>query len=136
MKQTLHVPLAQRIAFCVVVSIACGVLIGGTMPLDLVQQIPMLPVAAALNILLIGGLIALAGLETWSYAFHRTVSPLFRGAAIAATVHLDFVVYIWPNQTAFWKAIIYAAVFGAMLDLFATRLFGQGKSLRKGLTEY
>lgn len=131
----MQVPLMKRIVFCVTVSIICGVLVGASMPSALVKTIPMLPVAAALNVLLIGGLIALAGLETWSYAFHRAVNPLFRGAAIAATVHLDFVVYIWPNQTAFWKAIIYAAVFGALLDLFATHLFGQGKELRAGLLE-
>lgn len=131
--KTPKVPLHQRIIFCVVTSFICGLIVGGSMPVHLVRQIPMLPVAAALNILLIGGLIGLSGLETWSYAFHRTVHPLFRGAAIAATIHIDFIVFIWPDQTAFWKALLYAGIFGGLLDLLASQLFGQGKELRKGL---
>ena len=133
MKQLLRIPLYQRIVFCIGTSLLCGLVVGSTMPTALVRHLPMLPLAAALNILLIGGLIAISGVETWSYAFHRTVNPLFRGAAIAATVHLDFVIFIWPDQTAFWKAIVYASAFGGLLDLLATQLFGQGKALRKGI---
>lgn len=134
MKSVLQIPLAKRILFCFLFSIFSGSIVGMSMPESLVNDVPMVPMAAMINLLLIGGLIAISGLETWSYTFHRRVHPVFRGAAIAATIHLDFIVYIWPDQTAFWQAILYAAVYGALLDVFATQLFGQGKSLMKGLS--
>ena len=54
---------------------------------------------------------------------------------MAAFVHLDFTIYTWSNQPLFWKTMIIAAMFGAVIDMMATQLYGEGETLMEGMTK-
>jgi len=134
MSHPLALPFAKRKLFCVGISSVLAVIVAFTLPTELVETVPMVRAATIINGLIIGAFLTIAGVITWHPVFRFRVHPIFRGAAIAAFVHLDFTIYTWPDQPLFWKTMIIAAIFGAVIDLMATQLFGEGKELMEGMT--
>ncbi|PIQ75753.1 hypothetical protein COU78_00075 [Candidatus Peregrinibacteria bacterium CG10_big_fil_rev_8_21_14_0_10_49_24] len=132
-KTTLSLPIVRRSAFCKSVSLVMGIAIAISLPAPLVQQVPMVQAAAIINALIIGVMIALAGVLVWQPVLNGRFHPVLRGGVLAAFVHLDFIIYLWPDQSLFWQTILFAAVYGALLDYFATRLFGEGMVLAKDM---
>jgi hypothetical protein len=94
----------------------------------------MAQTAIIINALVMGFVLTIIGVFDWQPVFRIRMHPLWRGAAVAAFVHLDYAITMWPDQPTFWKVIIIAAVFGAVIDLLATQLFGEGQQLLKGMT--
>jgi hypothetical protein len=123
MKSFQYSSLYKRILFCLLFSLGSGAIITVNTSLFIVSA------AVVVHLQIIGLLIALSGIVVWPSSIHRNVLPLIRGALVASVLHLDFVIAIWSDQTSFWQAVVFAAVYGALLDFFTTRLFGQGKDL-------
>lgn len=132
-RKTFGLPIVKRSAFCKSVSLVMGIAIAISLPEPLVQQVPMVQMAAIINALIIGVMIALAGVMVWHPVLNARFLPIPRGAVLAAFVHLDFIIYLWPDRSLFWQTILFAAVYGALLDYFATRFFGEGEALTKDL---
>lgn len=95
----------------------------------------MVQAAMIINGILIGAFITLAGFITWHPMLKFRIHPLLRGALMASFVHLDYTIYTWPDQPIFWKTIIIAAIFGALVDMMATQLFGEGDKLLAGMNK-
>ena len=128
-------PFIKRKLFCVLVCLAAAILIAFTLPQELVDNVPMVRAATIINGLIIGVFITVAGVVTWHPMFKFRFHPLLRGASIAAFVHLDYTIYTWTDQPLFWKTMIIAAVFGAVIDMMATQLFGEGQKLLEGMNK-
>jgi len=128
-------PIAKRKFFCVGISTIAAILVALTLPAELIEKVPLVRAGAIINGVITGSFITLAGVFTWHPVFKMRLHPLFRGAMIAAFVHLDYTIYTWPQQDVFWKTLAIAAVFGAVIDLMATQLFGEGEKLMEGLTK-
>ena len=88
-----------------------------------------------INGLVIGTMLTLVGVFTWHPVFKFRIHPIFRGAFISAFVHLGYTIYTWPDQPLFWKTMIIAAVFGAVIDQMATQLYGEGEKLMEGMNK-
>jgi len=116
-------------------SLLASIAVAFTLPAELIEKVPMVQAAMIVNGLIIGTMLALAGVFTWHPVFKARLHPIFRGALIAAFVHLDYTIYTWPDQPLFWKTMIIAAVFGAVIDQMATQLYGEGKKLLEGVTK-
>jgi len=127
-------PFFKRKTFCILVCLAAAILIAFTLPQELVDNVPMVRAATIINGILIGAFITLAGLITWHPMLKFRIHPIMRGAVMAAFVHLDYTIYTWPDPPLFWKTMIIAAVFGAVIDMMATQLFGEGQKLMEGMT--
>ncbi|MBU2213166.1 hypothetical protein KJ996_00835 [Patescibacteria group bacterium] len=127
-------PLFKRKTFCILVCLAAALLIAYTLPQELVDNVPMVRAATIINGVLIGAFLTFAGFVTWNPMMKMRIHPLMRGAALAAFVHLDYTIYTWPDPPLFWKTMIIAAVFGAVVDMMATQLFGEGEMLLEGMT--
>jgi hypothetical protein len=129
---TLH-PYSKRKLFCIGMCLLTGLAVAATLPQQLVSQVPLVRAAAVINSLVLGMMLTFAGFVTrhplWKFRFH----PLWRGAAVAAIVHLDYVIYAWTDQRTFWSTLIVAALFGAVVDVIATFYFGEGQKLREGM---
>ena len=95
----------------------------------------MIRAAMIINGIIIGGFLTLVGRIDFHPIWKMTIHPFFRGAVVAAFVHLDFVIYSWGNQPLFWKSIFFAAIFGGVVDLLATQTFVKGKVLGEGITK-
>jgi hypothetical protein len=132
-KTSLGLPIMRRSVFCKTVSLVMGIAVAMSLPEPLVQQVPMVQAAAVINMLVIGVMIILAGMATWHPVYNGRIPPAVRGGVIAAFVHLDFIIYMWPDQSLFWQTMLFAAIYGALLDHFATKLYGDGLVLAKDL---
>jgi len=130
----LSLPFFKRKLFCVGITTILAVIVAFTLPSELIKTVPMVRAATIINGLIIGVLLTFAGFITWHPIFRFRIHPIFRGAIIAAFVHLDFTIYTWSDQPLFWKTMIIAAIFGAMIDLMATQLFGEGQELMEDMT--
>lgn len=128
-KQAFRRPFMKRMGFCKGISLVMGILIVVGLPEPLVSQVPLVRAAAIINALIIGGVIGMAGLMTWHPVLRSRILPAPRGAVIAAFIHLDFIIYLWPDQSVFWQTVVFALAYGALLDYFATRMFGEGAVL-------
>ncbi|MDA1209032.1 MAG: hypothetical protein O2904_03295 [bacterium] len=129
-----NLPIVKRSAFCKTIGLLVGIAVAMSLPAEIVEAVPMIRAAAVVNILIASVFVAVMGLFTHHPVFKKRIHPLVRGGVIAAFVHVDFVIYMWPNQSQFWMAIGYAFAFGAVLDMLATQLFGEGKVLTEGIT--
>lgn len=132
---SLSLPIAKRKFFCVGASLFASLIVAFTLPAELIEKVPMVQAAMIINGLIIGTMLTFVGLFTWHPAFKFRMHPIFRGAIIAAFVHLDYTIYTWPDQPLFWKTMIIAAVFGATIDQLATQLYGEGEKLLDGMTK-
>jgi len=131
----LTLPIAKRKFFCVGVSTIAAILVALTLPEELITNVPMVQAGAIINGVIMGTMITFAGVFTWHPLFKMRLHPLIRGALMAAFVHLDYTIYTWPEQPVFWKTMAIAAVFGALIDMMATQMFGEGESLLEGVTK-
>ena len=131
----LSIPIAKRKFFCISISLLVSVAVALTLPAELIEKVPMVQAGMIINGLVIGMMLTFAGVFTWHPVFKFRIHPIFRGAVIAAFVHLDYTIYTWSDQPLFWKTMIAAAVFGALVDLMATQLYGEGEKLMKGMTK-
>ena len=125
----MNTPYVKRKMFVMLCCLAAGIGIAYSLPAEVVSSVPMVRAGAIINALIVGMGITLVGHVNWHPVFQCTIPAAARGAVIAAFVHLDYVIYIWPDQRAFWIATATAAVFGAVVDASATKLYGNGKTL-------
>ncbi len=131
----LALPIAKRKFFCIGISLLASIVVAYSLPEELIKNVPMVQAAMIINGLIIGTMLTFAGVFTWHPVFKFRIHPIFRGAIIAAFVHLDYTIYTWSDKPLFWKTMVIAAVFGALVDLMATQLFGEGKKLLEGMTK-
>ena len=128
-------PLTKRKLFCVGISLLVFGAIAFTLPQETIDDVPMIQAGIIVNGLLLGFVITIIGHirfhTVWKMKFH----PIVRGALIGAFVHLDNTIYTWADQPLFWKTMAFAAVFGGLLDMFATQLYGDGKVLTEGVLD-
>ncbi|HCI03298.1 MAG: hypothetical protein CL969_00185 [Euryarchaeota archaeon] len=131
----LSLPLAKRKFFCIGASLLASIAVAFTLPAELIEKVPMVQAGMIINGLVIGTMLTFVGVFTWHPVFKFRMHPIFRGALIAAFVHLDYTIYTWSDQPLFWKTMIIAAVFGAVIDQMATQLYGEGDKLLKGMNK-
>ena len=124
----------KRKSFIMFLCLLAGIGVAASLPADVVETVPMVRAAGVINALVIGMAITLAGHVNWHPVFQCSVPSFLRGGVIAAIVHLDYVIYIWPDQGAFWIATASAAIFGSIVDASASKLFGEGKTLCEGVS--
>ncbi|MBU0458509.1 hypothetical protein KJ652_00645 [Patescibacteria group bacterium] len=131
----MNLPFFKRKLFCVGISTLAACIVAFTLPTELIAEVPMVRAATIINGMIIGTLITVAGFVTWHPIFKFRIHPILRGSIMAAFVHLDFTIYTWSNQPLFWKTMIIAAMFGAVIDMMATQLYGEGETLMEGMTK-
>jgi len=135
MSNVFTLPLVKRKIFCVGICLIVSILVAATFPAELVERVPFVRAGMIINGLIMGTLLTMAGFVTWHPLLKFRLHPIFRGAFVAAFVHIDYTIYTWGDQPTFWKTIAIAAVFGAVIDMLATQLFGEGKTLLEGMTK-
>ncbi len=124
-----------RKVFCIGSAVLVAAIIAQILPRELLENVPMIRAALFIHGLVLGFFLTLAGpfnrLPLWDLRFH----PILRGGLMAAFVHLDFTIYTWMDPPVFWRTIVFAAIFGAIIDTIATQLFGDGKKLLRDLSK-
>ena len=134
MKHSLFsLPYVRRKLLCCSLGLLAGAAMAVTMPVDVVTEMPLVQAGAVINGLLMGLMVSVVGFISVHPLFKIKIPVFLRGAVVAAFVHLDFVVYIWDDQPAFWSTIAMAAVFGGVVDLIASSVAGNGKVLNEGM---
>ena len=128
----LNHPLTKRKLFCVGISLITFALIAKTIPAETAEAVPMFYAATLIHGLILGWAITVIGVFDWNPIFDIRMHSLLRGGVVGVFIHLDYTIYTWTQPEIFWKTIVFALVFGAVLDFIATILFGEGKKLLEG----
>lgn len=131
----LSYPLARRKLFCIGFSVLIVFTIAQLLPGDIWSEVPTLYPAVIIHGLIVGWAITVAGLVNRMPFTVWPLHPLLRGGSVALFVHLGLAIHLWFNPPLFWRALFFAAAFGSLIDFTATKLFGDGKKLARGLVE-
>lgn len=92
------------------------------------------------NRLLIGILVTIMGVFNWHSFFGMSLSPWFRGLLAGALVSVDLAIGVYISSDVpvdqikmiFWSTIIAGAIYGMIIDIVATKVAGDGKTLVEG----